>query len=220
MADSNTEHIVLPEQLTSSVDLARIIRELEALDESLRQAQIRKPGTPTKLSRSSITLEDVAQLNKVSLTDQKQREQLLELLRAFHIHAPRIHMSLATEPSAAFIQKIIVWLRSNIHPVVLLEVGLQPTLAAGCMVRTSNRMFDMSLRHRFTENRHLLVEKIAQIKDPTLPDPVPQESPQAAIQENQAPPAAPTSQPAQPSLSHGPILSNAENMTKTAESTQ
>ena len=164
MAD-NPQQITLPEQLTSSVDLSRTLRELQALDESLRQAQIRKPGTPTQLSRSSVTLEDLARLNKVQLTDQKQREQLIVLLKAFYDHAPRIHMSLATEPSANFVRKITVWLRTNIHPVILLEIGLQPTLAAGCMIRTNNKIFDLSLRHRFTENRELLVQKISEVGD-------------------------------------------------------
>src|SRR4051812_6316857 len=116
MADKTTNKFVLPEQLITSVDLSRIIRELEALDESLRQAEIRKPGTPTKLSRSSLTLEDLARLNNISLMDKAQREQLLNYLKSFLKTATVIHMSLATEPSGAFTKKIVVWMRANIHP--------------------------------------------------------------------------------------------------------
>lgn len=163
MAEQITEQIVLPERLVGSVDLSRLIRELEAVDESLRQTELRKPGEATKLTRSSTTLEELARANKVQLTDETQRTQLLALLHGFKDHAPRIHMSLATEPSAKFTRKIIIWMRKNVHPLILLEVGLQPTLAAGCMVRTNNKIFDMSLRHRFTENRGLLVQKIAEI---------------------------------------------------------
>lgn len=163
MAEQNPEQIILPERLVSSVDLSRLIRELEAIDESLRQAELRKPGEATKLARSGATLEELARLNKVQLTDETQRTQLLALLHRFKDHAPRIHMSLATEPSARFTRKIVIWMRKNIHPLILLEVGLQPTLAAGCMVRTNNKIFDMSLRHSFTENRGLLVQKISEI---------------------------------------------------------
>jgi hypothetical protein len=162
MEKNTQKQIVLPDQLTSSVDLARTIRELEALDESLNQAELRKPGTPTKLAASSVTLEDLAKINNVSLTDKTQRAQLLSMLHAFYEHSPRIHISLANEPSAAFVRKTAIWMRKNIHPLVLLEVGLQPTLAAGCMIRTNNKIFDMSLRHRFEENRHLLVEKLSE----------------------------------------------------------
>ncbi len=165
MTDTPPEQIVLPERLISSVDLARLIRELKAVDESLRQTELRKPGEPTKLARTSSTLEDLAQANKIQLTDETQRAQLLALLNSFKDHAPRMHMSLATEPSAKFTHNIIIWLRKNIHPLLLLEVGLQPTLAAGCMIRTNNKLFDLSLRHKFTENRPLLVQKISEISE-------------------------------------------------------
>ena len=160
MAEKTKGHIVLPEQLVSSVDLARVTRELEALDDSLHQATLRKAGEPTKLSRSSITLEDLARLNGVSLMNAAHRSQLIKLLHALHEHTPRIRISLASEPSGTFLQKIVVWMRANVHPTILLEAGLQPTLSAGCTIRTHNKIFDMSLRHRFDENRHMLIEKI------------------------------------------------------------
>jgi hypothetical protein len=165
MTDTPPQQIALPERLVSSVDLSRLIRELNALDESLRQTELRKPGEPTQLARSSTTLEDLAQANKIQLTDETQRAQLLALLNGFKAHAPRVHMSLATEPSAKFTHNIVIWMRKNIHPLLLLEVGLQPTLAAGCMIRTNNKLFDLSLRHKFTENRALLVQKITEISE-------------------------------------------------------
>lgn len=183
MSEHSLPQIKLPEQLVSSVDLSRVIRELEALDESIRQANLRKPGEPTKLSRSSITLEDIARLNKIALTDEKQRSELLTAMKAFLQYAPRIHMSVAAEPSPKFNQRVLVWLRENIHPLVLLEIGLQPTLAAGCIVRTDNKLFDMSLRHRFKENRHLLVEKISEVaeaKEAKAPKPAPPATPAPA----------------------------------------
>lgn len=165
MVQQEVNQITLPERLVSSVDLSRTLRELQAIDESLRQAELRRPGEPTKLARSSTTLEDLARVNNISLTDKVQREQLIGVLKAFNLHAPRIHVSVAVEPSAAFIQRITLWMRTNINPVLLIEIGLQPTLAAGCMIRTNNKIFDMSLRHRFAENHHLLFEKISEVAD-------------------------------------------------------
>ena len=162
MAEHDSGQISLPDRLASPGDLARVTRELEALDDSLYQAGLRKPGQPTKLARSSATLEELARLNGVSLLDAKQRAQLIELLHALLEHAPHVRMSLAAEPSGRFVQEVIVWMRGNIHPTVLVEIGLQPSLAAGCMLRTPNKVFDMSLRHRFEEQRHLLAEKIGE----------------------------------------------------------
>lgn len=163
MSNSTKEQIVFPDRLVNTADLSRLIRELTALDDSIHQSSLRKPGAPTVIARSSQTLEELARTNHIKLTDAEQRAQLLNLLEAFYQHAPRIHMGLATEPSAGFTRSIITWLRKNVHPLVLLEVGLQPTIAAGCTIRTDNKFFDMSLRNHFAENRTLLVEKIAEI---------------------------------------------------------
>lgn len=198
MADTQPQQIVLPERLVGSVDLGRTIRELQALDESLRQSDLRKPGEPTQLARSSATLEELAKLNNVQLTDATQRQQLETVLDAFKKHAPRIHVSLATEPSANFTRKILIWLRTNVHPLILLEVGLQPTLAAGCVIRTNNKMFDMSLRHRFAEKRQFLADKIGEIGAiPDAPGPVAVAQPvvATAVPEAAVPAPTPTPQP-------------------------
>lgn len=168
MAQQRSGQIILPERLVSSIDLARTIREIEAVDESLRQAKLRKAGESTKLARTSATLEELARLNNVSLIDNAQRQQLLALLEGFHDHAPRVHISFAVEPSANFTRNITAWFRENINPILLIEIGLQPTLAAGCIVRTDNKVFDMSLRQHFAEQRPLLIEKLRTAEDAHL----------------------------------------------------
>lgn len=156
-----SSELKLPERMTGSVDLSRTIRELKAIDDWLNQAALRGSGQAVTMPKTSTTLEEVASLNGVSLLDNKHRTQLITVLDSFAIHAPRIHMSFAAEPSGQFTRKMAVWMRANINPVILLEIGLQPTLAAGCTVRTTNKLFDMSLRHRFTDSRLMLVDSIS-----------------------------------------------------------
>ena len=50
----------------------------------------------------------------------------------------------------------MTWLRREIHPLVLMTVGLQPNIGAGCIVRTTNKYFDFSLRQDFANKRDLL----------------------------------------------------------------
>lgn len=163
---STTHHenqgIVFPDKLAGAIDLAKIIRELDTLNQSLQQAAIRTPGENVQLPKTTKLLEELATLNKVSLLDATQREQLLELLRSLKNNAPVIHIAFATEPSNQFIGKITSWMRSNVSPVVLVDVGLQPAITAGCTVRTTNKVFDMSLRHRFAETREVLVKKLVE----------------------------------------------------------
>ncbi len=157
------EGLKLPSRLVSSVDLSRVIRELKNLDDWLNQASLRSGGKAVTMPKTSVSLEEVASINGVSLLDASHRTQLLNALTGFSVHAPRIHMSFAVEPSAQFLLQTVSWLRSNINPVLLLEVGLQPTIAAGCTVRTTNKLFDMSLRHRFVESRAELIKSIAEV---------------------------------------------------------
>lgn len=168
--NQHTSAIKLPERLVSSVDLSRTLRELKNLDDWLNQATLRTPGQNITPPKTSATLEELSSLNGVSLLEKSHREQLIGVLSAFSEHAPKIHMSFAVEPSAVFLNRMIVWLRSNINPIILLEVGLQPTLAAGCTVRTTNKMFDMSLRNRFVETRAKLVESIAKVEQDQAAD--------------------------------------------------
>lgn len=156
--------IVLPERLVTAVDFARVSRELKMLDDWLNQASLRETGKAVTAPKTSATLEELALANKISLLEPAQRQQLMEALKAFGDQAPKIHMSFAVEPSAAFLNRMIVWLRTNVSPLILLDVGLQPTLAAGCTVRTVNKIFDMSLRNRFVESRPLLVQNIAKFQ--------------------------------------------------------
>ena len=61
--------------------------------------------------------------------------------------------------------KLLEWFRGNAHPNTLLHVGLQPELAAGCMIRTSNRYFDMSFRKRFKSSKAKL---LIALSDPSI----------------------------------------------------
>jgi hypothetical protein len=41
-----------------------------------------------------------------------------------------------------------------------MTVGVQPTIAAGCIMRTTNKYFDFSLRQDFEGKRDLLLEEL------------------------------------------------------------
>lgn len=149
---------VLPIQVFGVVEVRRLSRELEMIDEFMHQAGLREAGSRQEaLPRLSRLLDLVASENQLNLLQPEHRQQLAAFLKAVLERAPTVHMSFASDPSAAFMEKIVTWLRSNIHPHLLVRLGLQPSIAAGCVMRTANRAFDFSLRHRFTEERQLLL---------------------------------------------------------------
>ena len=69
-----------------------------------------------------------------------------------------MHISFSADPSPLFTQKLITWLRAELHPLVLIQIGIQPNMGAGCVVRTTNKYFDFSLRSRFKEKGAVLTQ--------------------------------------------------------------
>ncbi len=161
--------VVLPISVITYIDLSRVGRELSNLDDFMLQASIRKTGTPMQLPRLSKLLDDTAAINKLNLIDEKERKALLTALTYIKEHAPKIHISFSAEPNAQFITKIAENIRSTINPLALIQVGLQPTIAAGCILRTPNKQFDMSLRQQLRKSRPLLVELIHKTQAPVKP---------------------------------------------------
>jgi F0F1-type ATP synthase delta subunit len=142
------------------VEVRRLKRELEALEEYMAQAAMREPGKQIALPRVSRLLDALATDNRMNLLQPKDRKHMATFLAHVERSAPTIHMSFATDPSSAFTAKIVTWLRASIAPDVLLEVGLQPTIAAGCIVRTTNKIFDLSLRQHFADAESVLLEAL------------------------------------------------------------
>jgi hypothetical protein len=154
---------LLPSLVVGPMDIGRLTREVEALNEYLRQAALRSPGQDTpKLPRTTRMLDELAILNKLNLLLPTDRTRLASSLAELTAKAPTLHISFAVDPSA-FVDKIIIWLRQNIHPQLLLRIGLQPTIAAGCVVRTPNHYYDLSLRKHFAAKHDLLIQKLESI---------------------------------------------------------
>ncbi|HSX44922.1 MAG TPA: hypothetical protein VLF39_02305 [Candidatus Saccharimonadales bacterium] len=150
----------LPLTVVTRIDASRLLREAESVDEFLMQAAIRKPGTNVNLPKSSRLMDEMLNLNKLNLLVKTDRRRLIDMLVVLHKEAPVLHISFGADPSPFFLQKLITWLRSEIHPLVLLKIGLQPTIGAGCTIRAQNKFFDFSLRENIKKHKPMLVREI------------------------------------------------------------
>lgn len=156
----------VPALITSPSDVARLHREIGALHEYLEQQKYRPSGQPAAiLPKVSLLLDELAQSNKLNLLESATREHLIAFLKDLAEHAPVLHISFATDPSPDFLQKIVLWLRQNIHTSILVQVGMQPTIAAGCVVRTTNKYFDLSLRRSFAKHGDELIKALKMTAD-------------------------------------------------------
>jgi hypothetical protein len=160
MVKSQNKPLILPFHIVGRVDVGRLLREAQALDEFLRQAAIREPGTSLHMPKTSRLLDEFLQVNDLNALQEPDRKQAIEFLERVRAKAPVLHMSFSTDPSASFTNKLVEWIRQEIHPHVLLSIGMQPNLGVGAIVRTTNNYFDLSLRKRLTESRQLLVDQL------------------------------------------------------------
>lgn len=160
MEHSELKILTLPQSIIGRTDVGRLVREAKELDDFLEQAAIRQSGSSLKLPKTSRLMDELVQSNKLNPLVKADRRHVMTFLQETYKQAPVLHMSFNADPSPRFLLRLISWLRQEIHPLVLLETGLQPSLGAGCIVRTSNKVFDFSLRERFKHQRGLLLEQL------------------------------------------------------------
>lgn len=199
--------LVLPGQVIGRVDVGRLLREVEELDNFMKQAAIREPGTPVKMPKTSRLVDEMVTTNKLNMLHEADRARLIDFLKSVKAKAPIMHMSFSADPSPTFLTKLIAWLRAEIHPLVLLQVGLQPNIGAGVIVRTTNKHFDFSLRQRFKKEREKLVLKLHAMSDSHTP---------VFAAAGAAPAATPAAQPAQAPAAAAPAPAAPAKPTATA----
>lgn len=155
----------VPLSVITKLDMLRLVREATAVNEYLMQAALRSGGAPMQqLPKLSRMLDDTTRANGVNLLDGGHRAALLKELENLKANAPIVHVSFAAEPSAAFLITLVTWMRQNINERLILQVGIQPQIAAGCILRTENKLFDFSLRANFTSKREALSAMLGAVK--------------------------------------------------------
>lgn len=185
---------VLPTSIVSPTDVSRLLREIEALDSYFQQTEIRSSGEQQAAApRLSKLMDNLTNDNRLNVLHSEHRVFLQKSLELLHESAPVVHMSFSVDPPGSYTQKIVGWMRSNIHSTVLITVGLQPNIGAGCVVRTTNQIFDFSLREYFHEKRDFFIGKMHEAIVDQPPEVQQLESDQVEpAQEEQAPVAEAT----------------------------
>ena len=150
----------LPISIATRVDLGRLVREISSLHNLLDQAKIRHSNETNKLPALSRQFNELVQLNNLDLSAGETRQLLINNLTKLQSSGLQLHISFASEPSAEVLERIVDWFRKNVDPLMMLQIGLQPNLAAGCMVRTPNKVFDLSLRSYLEAQEPFLMETI------------------------------------------------------------
>ena len=158
--DQQSTSMHLPTSLVSTSDVRRLHRELESLEDTIRAVRLCTNSPVSKLPRTGRGLEEFASTNRLNFLLPDDRHHAAVFVDYIMKKAPVLHISFASEPTRRFTTELVVWLRQHFDHEMLVEMGREPAIAAGCVVRTSSKVFDFSLLEHMTAQRQLLNDKI------------------------------------------------------------
>ena len=148
----------LTDSIASKADVTRLYRELDLYCTQEIQNKIRQDKNQTTVV--SDQLKEFALQNSIDLSNKTDCDLLLNALSIFKDKLIVVHISFPVEPSLNCVHKLVVWFRQNIDPNIVVQVGLQPSIAAGIIVRTPSKQFDFSLRRHLYEQSNKLQEAL------------------------------------------------------------
>jgi F0F1-type ATP synthase delta subunit len=146
----------LPTLLAGRQDIIHVHRELGLFLEKAMQSVMRHDN-PVDYPAISATLRALAIDNQIDLRDENQCRKLQKALEDLKDQAPSLHISFPSDPAPEILQKMVTWFRREVHPHIIIQVGLQPTIAAGVVIHTVNRRYDFSLRRHLMNHRQELI---------------------------------------------------------------
>jgi F0F1-type ATP synthase delta subunit len=149
----------MPMTIATKQDILRIQREVRDYDVLVVQNNVRKTATQSPIPLSA-GLKDLVQLNQINLNEKNVPKKLIKQLEKTLKQVILFHMSFATEPSDDVNQKLIAWFRKEVDPKILLNIGIQPTISVGAVLRTNRTQYDFSLRKHLQNSQKDLVKAL------------------------------------------------------------
>ncbi len=142
--------------------LRKILRELDVVENNISERHIREDDQSKDLNLS-FNLKEMVESNELDLTNATDLKKLRDFLEDLQTNAKVMHFSFSQPTSELVLNKLTEWLRKNIDPNVLLTTGLNNSVGAGFLLRTTNKYFDFSIGNVLRSNRELLVKKISEV---------------------------------------------------------
>lgn len=162
----NYTEFILPSTIVSKVDVSRVVREFEAVDNALTAVAVRKKlgSEGQDAPAMSPQLTEFLDKNGVTLEDSSVRSAYIKQLRQLKDKVPIVSMTFAVVADPESLQKLVSWLRESVHPQAVIDARLQPALVAGVYLRTTNHVFDLSVRNALKAKRGELEKELGAIR--------------------------------------------------------
>lgn len=166
VTEHTTDTFVMPATVVTRVDLSRLVREAERVDNEYTAVSVREKigAKGDVMPAMSEQLLEFLEKNKIEFGKSKERSRVVKQLRKLKDSAPTIHMTFAVEADIESLQRLATWVRESIHPQAIIDVGLQPGLIGGVYLRTENHVHDLSLRGKLQAGRSILVKELEALR--------------------------------------------------------
>jgi F0F1-type ATP synthase delta subunit len=162
----NGMSFTLPPSIVSKIDVARLVGEVEQIDNAQTAEAVREKIGAASHSETSFSEQLSAFLtqNQLTIGNGLERSELIKQLKLMKENVPVIHMTFAVPADRESLQQLVTWLRTSVHPQAVVSVGLQPSLVAGVSIRTPNHIHDFSMRSVLKKNHGLLVKELGALR--------------------------------------------------------
>lgn len=174
MSDNAPARIALklPSAIATKADLVNVLRNLEEVLDTYVENSVRSQEGVDFISRSDVSS------NLAALVQVNQLKVEVATLKALHTwliqlkdHAPMVRFTFASDPTPEFLGQVVGWLRQSSGQFVLIRYGIQPTIAAGCLIYTPARRYDFSLRSKILKSGPIFARIVSAVNKPVMPRP-------------------------------------------------
>ena len=141
----------LPNDIATKLQLEQLLRELRLLSES----QL------AKSSNQSDLLQQFLAINSIGTLSPSARDKLVAGISNLLRTAPQLSLVLADLPTGDDLIELVGWLRSQLHPTLLIRLVQDSEIMAGCMVSTTSSLHHLSLRSALFANSAKLATELA-----------------------------------------------------------
>lgn len=165
----------LPQSIATKSDLVSVLRNVDEVLDNYIQNRVRDMEGVDFKSRPDVAsnLAELVAVNKLDVS-LDTLESLKSWLEHLNDHAPVVRFTFASDPTPEFLGGIVNWLRTASGQFVLVRYGIQPTIAAGCLMYTPARMYDFSLRNQLLRSDEVFLGALKKAIPQEADQPVPQ----------------------------------------------
>lgn len=153
----------LPSSVVTRTDMVHLVHEAERVDNELTTRAIQQQAGQQASDGTVMSqqLKDFLETNSLAFDqDTTDRLTVVKELRKLKSKAPVIHMTFAVQADGESTHQLVDWVRGQVHPQALIEIGLQPALIGGVYLRLPNHVQDFSLRGLLHGGHEVLLKEL------------------------------------------------------------